>query len=78
MLNEDYDPTLSDYYGDDLRLTASERKVLRDIRDIEKARECIYDGRYDESIGLLDGPLGSLQQPDVLTLRAKAYLGINE
>ncbi|KAH7709807.1 hypothetical protein AAVH_22906 [Aphelenchoides avenae] len=78
MLNGDYDPTLSDYYGDDLRLTASERKALKEIRDIEKARKCIVDGNYDEAVGLLNGPIESFPQPDVLTLRAKAYLGTNE
>lgn len=78
MLTGDYDPTLSDYYGDGLRLTASERKVLKEARDVEKARKCIEDGHYEEAIDLLNGPIESFPQPDVLTLRAKAYLGIDE
>ncbi|KAH7722830.1 hypothetical protein AAVH_09645 [Aphelenchoides avenae] len=78
MIDDAYDPTLSDYTGDGMRLTASERKVLKEILDIKQAQKLFEEGNYLDVIDLLNSPIEAFPQPDVLTLRARAFLETQE
>lgn len=75
---DNYDPTLTDYYGYDCSLTKDERKIVADLQAIDAARKLVSMERYMEATSALREPIGAQPLPDVLSMRATCYLLTNE
>lgn len=75
---ESYHPTTADDYGDGCSLAGEERRIVTDIRSIDRAKTLINGGEYEAAIKCLDGPVARAPLPAALTLRASAYQKINE
>ncbi|KAH7680397.1 hypothetical protein AAVH_41228, partial [Aphelenchoides avenae] len=73
-----YDPLSADFFVSNNRLTAAERKILKDVRSINRASSLIGQGKYAVAINCLKQPIKALPQPYVLTMRGIAYLQNNE